>query len=275
MSRHFLSAAFVLLTAAPLAAQPEGSDSAALFEAMKLPEIIEVMQREGVLYGEEIGAEFFGATPNAEWMQKVHRIYALDTMRARIEADFTQALEGQDVGPMLEFFQSDLGAQIATLEVSAREAMLDPAVEDAAREFAAIAMADRTDRFEILEAFVEANNLIENNVVGGMNSYYAFYSGLADGGAFGGSLSDEEILADVWDQEADIRRNTTEWVYSFLMMAYRPLSDEEIATYTELSHSPEGQTLNRALFAGFDGLFDDISRALGLAAADLMSSQEL
>ena len=58
-------------------------------------------------------------------------------------------------------------------------------------------------------------------------------------------------------------------------MAYRPLSDDEIAAYTALSETPEGQALNTALFATYDAMFVTISRDLGLAAAQFMAGEDI
>jgi hypothetical protein len=61
----------------------------------------------------------------------------------------------------------------------------------------------------------------------------------------------------------------------YLAMAYQPLSDADLEAYIAFSRTPEGQVLNRALFAAFDALFNALSRDLGLAAARLMAGQDL
>ena len=116
---------------------------------------------------------------------------------------------------------------------------------------------------------------MENNVVGAMNSNYAFYAGLADGGAFPEDLTEEEILTDVWSQEEMIREDTSEWLYSYLSLAYRPLTEEDLAAYVAFSETEAGGALNRALFASFDEMFVAQSLALGLSAARFMAAQEL
>lgn len=267
----FLIAATLALTGPALA--DEQTD--ALFDALMLPELLDVMQQEGLNYGESVGQDLFGGTPSADWYAVVADIYEAERMQTVVRADFAEALEGQDLGPILEFFSTDLGQQIVSLEVTAREAMLDDAVEEAARETAAIAMADETERYKLVERFVEANDLIETNVVGSMNSNVAFYMGLADGGAFAGELTEDQILSDVWGQEGEIRASTSEWVYSFLMMAYQPLEDSELQAYIAFSETEAGAALNAALFEAFEDFFDTVSRGLGLAAADLMTAQEL
>ena len=273
---HFARpAAIALILATPLHAGGHEEQAAELFEVMRLADILAVMRDEGLEYGESIGNDLLPGGANAEWTGTVDQLYRLDRMIARVEIDFTAALDGADIGPMIEFFATEKGQEIIALEITARTALMDDAVEEASREMAAIAMADETGRYQLIDRFITANDLIESNVVGALNSNYAFFTGLVDGGALGGTLTEDQILADVWAQEPEIRTNTTEWVVSFLLMAYQPLSDEDIEAYIAFSESEAGQDLNRALFAGFDGLFEDISRGLGLAAADQMSAQDL
>ena len=136
-------------------------------------------------------------------------------------------------------------------------------------------MAEETELYDLVTQFIDANDLIETNVVGAMNSNYAFYQGLLAGGAFPYELTEEQVLADVWGQEPEIRQNTTEWLYSFFILAYQPLPQEDLETYIAFSETEAGAALNDALFAAFDGMFEDISQALGLAASRYMGGQDL
>ncbi|MEL6957729.1 MAG: hypothetical protein AAGL89_02110 [Pseudomonadota bacterium] len=259
--------------ATPVLAQQSDTDE--LFELLKLPEIIEVMREEGLSYGESIGGDLFAGEPSADWQANVERIYNYDRMIGMVRDDFEASLEDVDVGPMIDFFGSQRGQMIVELEVSARRALLDDAVEEASEEAAAIALAEEDPRMMQVQTFVEVNNLIETNVAGALNSNLAFYYGLLDGSAFGGVLTEDQILEDVWAQEEDIRANTTEWIYSFLFLAYQPLEDDDLDAYIALSETEAGRDLNRAMFESFDRLFEGISRSLGRAAANEMTSQEL
>lgn len=266
---------FALTTSWATAQQANPDTSAALFDALGLPEMLEIMRQEGIGYGEEIGTDLFADRTNAQWTDIVSQIYDVDRMTAEVAAELDAALVGDDVGAMVTFFTSEPGRTIVSLEVSARRALLDEAVEEASKEAAALAMMDETDRYGLVKSYVETNDLIETNVVGAMNSNYAFYIGLMQGGAFPAELTEDQILTDVWSQEPEIRANTTEWVYSFLMMAYQPLSDAELETYIAFSESDAGQDLNDALFAAFDGMFEDISRQLGFASSQFMIGDEI
>lgn len=247
----------------------------ALFEAIGMPQMIEIMREEGLAYGETLAQDMLPGGPSAQWSIAVSAIYDIEMMYEEVRGAFGEAIEGDDIDRMLAFYTAEPGTTIVNLEVSARRALLDDAVETASKENAAIAMVDETDRYVMIKDFIEANDLIESNVVGALNSSYAFYMGLIDGGAMPAGMTAETALEDVWMQEPEIRSNTTEWAYSFLLMAYQPLSDDDLAAYLAFSQTEAGRDLTDALFVAFNGMFDDISRALGLASSRFMISQEL
>lgn len=273
MFMRFATIATAVTFAMPAAAQDRDLDQ--LFDLLMLPEIIEIMREEGVSYGDTIGQDLFGGDPSADWDNTVAQIYDIDVMIGVVREDFEISLADVDLAPMIAFFGSDQGQTIVGLEVSARRALLDDAVEEASKDAAAIAIADEDERLMLVQEFVETNNLIETNVEGALNSNLAFFNGLLDGNAFDGALSEEQILSDVWSQEGDIRESTTEWIYSFLFMAYQPLNDADLQAYIAFSETQSGAQINRAMFESFDRLFVGISRSLGRAAAKEMTTQEL
>ncbi len=268
-------AAGLVLGPLSVSAQEAGPDVQALFEALRLSDIVQVMRDEGIAYGDEIGADLFGSSPPADWQETVAEIYDPARLEPQVLEALAVATAGQDIGPILDFFTQAPGSTFIDLEVSARQAMLDPEVEQMAKEAAAVAMADESPLFAQVQRFVAVNDLVETNVVAAMNSTYAFYLGLMDGGAFPAEMTESDILGDVWAQEPMIRANTEEWVYSFLLMAYGPLSPEDMEAYIAFSETDAGRAANRAIFAAFDGMFEDISLALGRAAARYMATEEL
>lgn len=266
------------LIAATTLAQAQAADAektAALFDALGLPEMISIMREEGLAYGSEIATDLLSSAANAKWDKTVSDIYDLDRMRGGAAAALAKELVGKDVDAMLAFFTSDLGRDVIALETSARRALLDDAVDEAAKQAAGDALAARSDRAQLVTTFVEANDLIDTNVVGAMNANFAFYMGLQDGGAFAAELTEEQVLTDVNDQEPQIRQNTTEWVYGFLMLAYGPLSDDDLQAYVDFSRTGPGQDLNTAMFVAFDAMFVAISRELGRASAQYMAGQDI
>ncbi|WP_242650491.1 DUF2059 domain-containing protein [Cognatiyoonia koreensis] len=275
-----LSYGIALFTAVAVGGTLSAQDSEAdkigkLYDVLALADLLSIMREEGLAYGEDIGTDLFMGDPGPDWDKAVSTIYNLDRMEAEVKIAFATDLADDDIDSMIAFFDSDLGRTIINLEVSAREALLDETVEEASKEAAALALADEDPRMELIKTYADVNNIVEANVVGAMNANFAFYIGLMDGGAFPQALSEEEILADVWSQEPDIRTNTTEWVYSFLYLAYQPLADEDIQAYIDFSETEAGRDINNALFSAFDGMFEDISKNLGRASSRFMTRQEL
>lgn len=260
---------------APLSAMAvPGQGIDRLVEALALDEIVAVMREEGLTYGAELGRELFPGGATA-WGKEVARIYDADAMRDALAVELEAGLVGAQLPSVLDFYEAGPGAHFARLEASARRALLEPDVEAAAEEIAALAMRDETARFVQVDDFVKANSLVEANVTGALNANLAFSRALLDGGAFGGAVSEAEILGDVWAQEPQIRRDTTEWLYTFLLLAYAPATAEEMQAYVDFSESPGGRDLNRALFGAYDEMLTEISRDLGASAARLMTAQEI
>lgn len=244
-----------------------------LLNALGVPQIVSIMREEGIEYGDTLAADMIPGGGTEGWSATVARIYDEDRMLATVQEVFAAEFGDADPSSLLEFFTSETGQQIVSLELSARNAMREGEIEDAAR--AAFTDLDGTssEPLAAISEFVAANDLVEANLVGALNANYMFYLGLVDGGAL--RMSESEILTEVWSTEEETRAETREWVYAFLLMAYRPLEDGVVEDYTTLSRTEPGRALNRALFAGFNRMYDDISYALGMAVAREMQVQEL
>ncbi len=274
MLRVLIPLVLAICLVLPAQAQ-QGAAVEKLFDALGLPDILDIMREEGVRYGIDIETDLFDGRGGDRWAATVEELYNIDAMTAIVLGRMQAELAEADVDAMLTFFSGEIGARIVGLEVSARRAMLDEAIDAASREAYRQLEQDKDPRLDLIRAYVEANDLVENNVVGAMNSNFAFYAGLADGGAFPEDLTEEEILTDVWSQEEIIREDTSEWVFSYLSLAYKPLSESDLQAYVAFSETQAGTALNRALFVSFDEMFVAQSLALGLSAADFMSEQDL
>ncbi|MEL6516214.1 MAG: hypothetical protein AAFV31_02800 [Pseudomonadota bacterium] len=274
MIRTVFATALAVTVTAPAYAQMS-PDQEALFEALGLPAIIEVMREEGVEYGRSMEDLMFPGRGGASWSAVVERIYDPSLMREKVAGEIAASLSDEDIGPLLEFFTSERGTRIISFEVSARQALTDPDIEAAANEKLELMRADGDERLDLIEQFVEVNDLIGSNLMGAMNSNYAFYQGLNDGNGLPEELTEEQMLTNIWEQEDEVRQETETWVYSYLAMAYQPLSDDDVEAYIALSESDEGRALNRALFESFDAMYSTISRALGLAAAQYIVGQDI
>lgn len=273
-------AALLIATAPPALAQgglAQGAEPErdALLEALQIDRVVAVMRAEGVAQSDELARDMFPGRDPAGWRESVERIYDEDAMRRRLVEGMEGALDGEDVGAMTAFFASPPGERIVELELSAREAMADEAVDEVARATWGLMAAEDPDRHARIERFIAANDLVEENVEGALNANLAFVRGLSEGGAFPEPLPEDELLADVWSAEGRIRAETTEWLGGFLSMAYEPLSDADLDAYIAFSQTEEGQALNRALFEGFDAMFEGLSGELGRAAAAQMVGQDI
>lgn len=270
MTRGWLGTAVIcggLVLGAQATAEPVND----LYDAMRLDAMLDVMREEGIAYGDELAEQMLPGRA-AQWPDLISEIYDTERMGDIVETKFTQALSDTDVTPLLKFFTSEAGERIVQLELDARRAMIDTYVEENAR--AAFREADPDDaRQAQLARFIDANDLLESNVSSALNASLRFYTGLVDGGAF--TMSESEILSDVWAQEAETRSDTQEWLYGFLMLAYEPLPDPALEHYIHLSQTEPGRDLNRALFEAFGAAYDEISYALGRALADQMQGQDL
>ena len=272
--RRFVHALCVSLALWLPAAQPAAASAQtdALLDLLGVTEMIEIMREEGIGYTDDLARDMLGGT-SAAWDSNVAKIYDTRAMVLLAQGGFAKAMEGVDLAPLTEFFTSPAGKRLVQLEISTRRAMLDEDIEAAAEERATELEAARDPRFDQISALIDAGDMLEANVVSALNSNILFYEGLVDGGAF--KLSEAEILTDVWSQEEVTRTDTRAWLYAFFLMAYAPLSVDEIDTFLTLSQTDEGRALTRAIFAAYDGMYADISYALGLAVAQEMQAEDI
>lgn len=247
----------------------------ALLADMGFYQILEVMSAEGIAGGPEMEADMFPGRGGAAWAAVVAGIYSADRMARDFEAALPlDRLTPEHIDTLRAFYATDIGARVAAGELAARQSFLQPGVEEAAGELAASRAAEDHPRIALLTEFIAVNDLVELNVSGALNSNFAFYRGLSDGGAFAQPIPEDLMLTEVWGQEAEIRADLTEWLYAYQTLAYDDLEDAQLRAYIDLTATEAGQALNAALFAGFAALFDSISYDLGVAAAHFISGEE-
>lgn len=265
-----LCTAALLLSAGTMQASPETEKLLDLIGAGKM---ISIMRDEGITYSAQLADDMIPGGADQSWINTMDRLYDIEAMTETVSRGFSAQLKQTDLEALTEFFSSEEGQRIVGLEISAREAMQDPEIEEAARETARRFARAQDDIYLLAQEMIEAGDLVEANVVGALNANIDFYQGLVDGGAL--QMSADEIFADVWSQEEDTRKDTRDWLNGYMVMAYSPLEAGAFERYIALSKSPEGQALNRALFQGFDAMYREISYALGLATARAMKAQDI
>lgn len=266
--------AFVVWCAGMVAVIAEpGPMAVRLMQALRFDSTLAVMRLEGLKYGQELGRDMLPDGGGPAWAAQVAALYDPEKMAILVSHEFCATLHDGQASPLIAFFSSDLGQKIIAGELRARREFLDSTTEEAARQRLAGMDPTRDPRLAEISAYMAVNDLVEYNVVGAMNSSYRFYSGLSRGGFL--PLSEADIVADTWAMEQATREDTEGWLLAYLSEAYRDLTLDELRAYTELSASPEGQVLNRALFAGFDRLYEELSLALGLALADVSRGEDI
>ncbi len=256
------------------AMQPE---IAALTQTLKIDALIAVMRTEGLANGKDMEADLFPGQDGAAWDVVVSRVYDTARLHQIFDTALAKALENDPATQkaMRAFFGTPLGQRILALEIDARKTLLDDKATEAAAKLWGRALNAKTHRATQINRFAEINDLVESNVMGALNGNLAFYSGMNAAGAFPEPMPEDDMLADVWAQEADVRRDTTEWLFPFLMLAYQPLSDKELGKYIAFSETPAGQKANRAMFVAFDAMFVQVSKELGQSAGRLMAGQDI
>ncbi|MCH8466568.1 MAG: DUF2059 domain-containing protein [Roseinatronobacter sp.] len=273
------AALLVALLLALLPMRPAAADD--LARAYLLPELFEIMAEEGLQSVMADGVTTLEGRALTQFQRDVTQIYQAERMEADFTARLRAELETQPdvVQDALDFAQTDLGRKILRLEISARKALLDPEVDDIARMALSDARGARASesaarRLDLVRARIEANDLVELNVSLGLNTSYAYYAGMMAEDA-ANELSAEQVLYLVWAQESSIRLEVEDWSESYFLMAYAPLSEEEMQAYVAYVSTPLAQAFNRALFRAFDAVFTDISKSVGRALGRRLSAEEL
>ncbi|WP_159440039.1 DUF2059 domain-containing protein [Phaeovulum vinaykumarii] len=258
-----------------LLALPLRADPARLEQLLRMGELLVILQEEGAAYGADLDAEMLDGRGGATWLAQARAIHAPARLHDTFSQAFARALDGQDTAAMEAFLDSDLGHRVTGLELETRRAMLDPDVAAAADATAEAAQAAHLPRLAAVEDFIRRADLLDPNVTSGLNANLAFYRALVAGGGFPYDISETEMLNEVWAQAPDMRSELQGWLRSYLFAAYGPLSDDELRRYTAFCESRPGQELSRALFAGFEAMFVQVSADLGRALGQRLTGQSL
>jgi len=154
-----------------------------LVSALKLPDVVAVLHAEGLRYGASLDDDILGGNGGAFFERQVKQIYDAERMLADLSGQMRDKMSDDALDNTLAFFESDQGQRIIQLEVSARRAISDPAIDEMANEAFAAAEEDDHPRLEDVTAFIEMNDLSGRIVSGAMASNFRFLHGLVDGGS--------------------------------------------------------------------------------------------
>lgn len=278
-----------ILMGQPALAQPPGGDAppapavaqaltSRIWSALDLEQLMPILRDEALTEAGTMQDSMFEGRSDLGWLETVAQIHDPDRLGALFRAGAASHISARQqplLAAAVEFYETDLGRRLIGLETTARLAMLDPDTEAAARTGFSEAASHDDPRVGMIARLIEEADLIGPNVAGGMNAAIAFSQGFEAGGGFDMPLGEQQMLADAWAQEPGIRAETLGWMEAYLMLAYSPLSDAEMERYIRFAGSAEGRALSAVLFEGFDAIFSQTSRELGLAAAGQMQGRDL
>ncbi|GFE66929.1 DUF2059 domain-containing protein [Litoreibacter roseus] len=267
-----LATAFALSTSASLA--DAGSITERYFKALQMEEVFEILQEEGIAGGVEMAEGDPEITSSPAWISRLEAVYSKDAMNQAFRDAMDEVAQVELAEDAVAFFETDLGQRIVRIELDARTALGDEAVEEAARETAKQMVREDPIRVTLYDKFINVNNLVDSNVAGALNANLAFYRGLATSPTYAEGMTEGFILSTVWAQEPEIRADMEDWTRNFSTLAYSALTDAELKEYIAISETPSGQKLNTILFTGFDKVFERQSYELGRATAEFRAGED-
>ena len=268
--RHLIAAALIVMTALPVWANARHT---VLMDVLRIAELSQILHTEGIAFGSTLNSDWLEGQGGPAWSVQVMRIYDPERIAEGIRAGLEPALDGAALEEAITFFASDLGTQIISLENAARQALAQTVIESEARARFADLEGSDDPRLAQIERMIAAGDLVNRNVTSSLNSNYHFLRALVDGDIY--VMTEEEILADVMAERDAITEDTRGWLGAFMLLAYSPLTPEQLTAYADFASSDTGRALNAGFFAGFDPLYEDISYALGRAMALNMAAEEL
>lgn len=262
-------ASVILLWAAPVSASEYVER---LATAMQLDQVVEIFREEGLTQGRELDEMLLSGSGGTFFHAQVDDTFDPIWMRSKITDALGARMNDKQLEQAAIFFESDLGKTIVALENSARRAFSDETVEEMAQS-SYEDMDRQSEFFRLIEEYIEINDLIERNVQGSFSSDYRFFRGIMDGQGIVGD--DGEMLAELLAQKDETETVTRNWLYSFLLLAYRPLNEAQMRENIAFSRTDAGRALNDALFIGLDEMFNETSYQLGMAVGRVVGASEL
>ncbi|WP_171211502.1 DUF2059 domain-containing protein [Ruegeria sp. HKCCA5426] len=265
---RFLTTLFVaVLWITPLSAA-EKVDR--LMEALRLSEVVDILTSEGKAQAHTMNETFMGNSGGEYFHTQIEDIYNPDWIHDQISMAFLETLTDSQLDRAIVFFESDLGQTIVSLENSARLAIQDETIKEMAQD-SYFAIDRSSQSYRLIDEYIEVNDLIEKNVQSSLNADYNFFRALTEDAGGDGTDLIEQLLLD----KDNIERETVTWLYSFLLLAYQPLTEAQMRENIAFSRTDTGRAMNDAFFLGFNRMYDDVYYRLGLAVSHVLSGSDL
>ncbi len=245
-------------------ALPADADTEAdrLVDAMGIPALIAAFSEDGLETVRDINDGFLNGQGGDVFAETTRRLYDPARLEPKLRADMIAALDPRDARQALAFFESAQGQRIIALEVQARQAMVDDAVEETAK-----AAASRADDATV--ALLSVRNLVDRNTDVALAAQRAFFDGLA-------ATSDRTDMApDIEGQRDTIAESTRAWLTGYYMLVASALEPDDMDVYIAFWETDVGQSVDAALYSAFEGTYVDLSFGLGQLVGRLLPQNEL
>ena len=281
---RFLCLCLLVAVGQPAHAQPRQpaphhqQSAHVLWDVMQLDRLAPVLRDEAVAEAADMAATMFPRGGTGRWLRQVAAIHAPPRVQALFTRGASESLSTTDPADLqagLAFYRTRLGQRLLALETTARVAMLDKDVEAAAEAAWARAQQWSAPRALRIARLIEAADLVDPNVAGGLNASVAFARGFQAGSGSPMPLAEGEIIQNAWAGEPELRADTERWIGAYLFLAYASLGDRELEAYIAFAESSGGRALSQVMFAGFDRVFTQTAHDMGLAAAAEMRGRQL
>jgi hypothetical protein len=257
---------------------PAASVEARLWQVLRLDEMMLVLQDEAQNQGDEMAEMLFEHGSDPGWRKRVAAIHDPARLSGLLHAALTGALKDEPAEitqTALDFLETPLGRQVVELELQARRAIIDQDTEDGAIAAFQHALDIEAPRLTTINRLIEDADLMEPTIAAALNEALAFSTGFGAEGGFTMPMTDAEMLEETWAQEPEIRAMIEEWLPAYLMLAYSPLSDEDLAQYATFATSEAGKGLSAAVNGAYEQVYTAISREMGAAAALHIAGRQL
>ena len=257
--RALFGVLFVLFTAT--AAWPSAQTDR-LVDALGLPALIVAFSAEGIEAGAALDAGLLNGQGGSVWAETVRRLYDPERLVQEVRAAFDAGLDPDVAAQALLFFESDLGQRLTELEVQARQAMLNPDLEEIAKSAPAASS-------DAISDFLTIRDLVARNTDTSLEAQIAFFAGMAEVTGRANETPDIEAQRDA------VAANTESWLRGYYALAQSPLSADDVAIYTAFWDTEVGRALDDVLFEAFGTSYSTLSFGLGQTAGRLLPQNDL
>ncbi len=242
----------------------EPNDLNRIFLALKLDRLFEEIREEGLIAAKEMQGDLKNSQSVIGWSKNTNEIYSTKLMKDYFKKELTN-LESLSIFLLaIDFYEKPLGVKIIENELTTRIKIRDDGEKEKARNTVKQLKYLKPYRFKLYNEIISANGFIEDNISSSMNSNLAFYEGYAAGLATSDqSLTEREMISQIWLNESETRKRMTDWVLNFSVTSFKNLTDNELKEYLEFSNSKPGRYLSNNINFIFDKLFGIQSYKLG------------